>query len=341
MLRHARGLWGAWWWAPALPWVGYAAGLAAAGRARWEHGVVAVIAVTVAYTSPATRRFFLHALPFFMLFLLYDSMRYFRDVGLSPERVLSCGLRDAELSLFGVRAGGAVLTPNQALRRLQGPALDLLCAAPYGAYIAVMVGQWVYLFFRDVEASRRMAWIAFGTHVLGFATYHLLPAAPPWYVEQRGCAIDLAAQPYPAGLLRVDALLGIHYFHDLYSRGSSVFGALPSLHVTYPFFGLLATFRRARAPSRAAQIAYAALMMFAAVYLNHHWVIDGLLGLAYVAAVAVVVRRCLPEARLEAQPAGARRPLAETSGSQRTSGAPSSADAHRLQTKSASLRRFR
>jgi hypothetical protein len=290
MLGHVRGLWGPWWWVPALPWVGYAAGLSALGLARWEHVAVAGLAAGPVYTSSATRRFFLNALPFFLLFLLYDSMRYWVGGRLSAQGVLGCRLRDAELLVFGVRAGGELLTPNQLLGKLQHPAVDLLCAIPYGGYLGAMVGLWIYLFFRDPGAARRMAWIAFGTHLLGFATYALVPAAPPWYVDLHGCGIDLGAPTSPAGLTRVDAMLGITFFHDLYGRGATVFGALPSLHVTYPFYGLLATWgRRASVWSRAVQGGYAALMLFAAIYLNHHWLLDALLGLAYVFIAAAAV----------------------------------------------------
>jgi membrane-associated phospholipid phosphatase len=108
--------------------------------------------------------------------------------------------------------------------------------------------------------------------------------------------VDLATRSNPAGLLRVDAMLGTTYFRDLYTRGATVFGALPSLHAAYPFFGLLATFRRAGPASRAIQIAYAFWMAFAAVYLNHHWLIDVLLGIVYAGIAAFVVGRLLPEA---------------------------------------------
>jgi hypothetical protein len=295
MLQHARGLWGPIWWLPPLPWIAYAGVLAAAGLVRWDHLVVALVVAAAAYTSAGTRSFFLSALPLLLMFLLYDSLRYWYGIGLHSSSVLSCEVRGAELALFGVRVDGAgLLTPNDLLARLRHPALDLLCAVPYGAYLFVLGGHFIYLFFTDRPAARRFAWIALGTHLLGFATYRLLPAAPPWYVELHGCAVDLATQNHPAGLARVDAMLGTTYFRDLYSRGATVFGALPSLHAAYPFFGLLATFRRAGPWSRAIQIAYAALMAFAAVYLNHHWLLDVLLGIAYAWIAAFVVGRLLP-----------------------------------------------
>jgi membrane-associated phospholipid phosphatase len=241
------------------------------------------------------RRLFLGALPILVLLPLYDSLRFVVPLGLSPDRVLGCSMDRAERLLFGVHAGGAVLTPNEWLAaRLACPALDLLCAVPYGAYLPVMVGQFLYLLARRPADARRFGWLSLGTHLLGFMTYALLPAAPPWYVHAHGCAIDLATRSSPAALARVDAMLGISYFHDLYGKGVVVFGALPSLHVTYPLYGLLVMFRGARWPSRLVLIAYAALMPFAAVYLGHHYVIDVLLGVAYTLVVFAVVARALP-----------------------------------------------
>ena len=57
------------------------------------------------------------------------------------------------------------------------------------------------------------------------------PAEPP---TGDGPA-DLAALPSPAGTARFDALLGIHYFASFYARNTNVFGAMPSLHASYPF----------------------------------------------------------------------------------------------------------
>ncbi|AUX32710.1 uncharacterized protein SOCE836_048560 [Sorangium cellulosum] len=341
MLRRARARWGPRFWLPSLPWLAYVALLAPRGAARWDHLAVAALAAASVCAGERSRRFFLNALPFFLLFLAYDGMKQL-DGGLAaPDHVLGCELRAAELALFGVEIGGRRLTPGELLARLERPALDLLCALPYGGYVLVMVGHWLHLYRSEALAARRFAWLAFATHLFGLATYRLLPAAPPWYVEAHGCAIDPAAHSSPAALARVDAMLGITYFRDLYSRGATVYGALPSLHVTYPLYGLLATFRRASAPSLALQLAYAALMLFAALYLAHHWLIDALLGYAYVALAWALVLRAFPDRGGSDQAGCALPPLAETSGSQRISGVPRSADAQRLQTKSASLRRFR
>ena len=117
-----------------------------------------------------------------------------------------------------------------------------------------------------------------------------VPAAPPWYLRAHGCAIDLSAAPSPAALARVDSLLGITYFHRFYSRASSVFGALPSMHCAFPLIGLLTAWRAAGWKTRPIHIVYTLVMAAAAVYLDHHWVIDVLAGWL-VAVVSVWAAR--------------------------------------------------
>lgn len=284
-----------WRWAP-LPWVGYAVAVSFAGHMRFEHAIFAGVVILLCYRSEATRRFFVAAAPLLVLFLLYDSMRYWEHVGLTPARVLGCGLHDAELTAFGVPYRGQLITLNELFAIHHAPSVDLIAALPYGTYLFAMAGIWIVLYKVDLTAARRFAWLALGTHVLGFITYHAMPAAPPWYVAARGCAIDLNTKPYAgAALERVDAMLHTNYFQGLYSRGSAVFGALPSLHAAYPFFGLLATAGRVKRRWTVILAAYALLMAFAAVYLDHHYVIDVLLGVAYVLIVFAIVRRVVGE----------------------------------------------
>jgi hypothetical protein len=286
-------------WLGALPAVTYAIALAASGHLRWEHVAVATAATILAVANDKTRQLFAHALPFLILFLLYDSMRYWGASAASHGPVLACSLRRVELAVFGIPYGGQRITPSDFFSLHHHPVVDVLCAIPYGAYLPVMVAQFIYLYVRDRAASRTFAYFALVTHVLGFATYQLLPAAPPWYVREHGCGIDLMTANSPAALARVDALFNTSYYHDLYRRGSVVFGALPSLHVCYPLYGLFATYRRASPMSRALQIGYAIVMPFAAIYLDHHWVLDVALGLVYALIGFAVVRALLPAEEAE------------------------------------------
>jgi membrane-associated phospholipid phosphatase len=116
----------------------------------------------------------------------------------------------------------------------------------------------------------------------------LVPAAPPWYVRAHGCVIDLSVAPSPAGLARVDALLGTSYFATFYSRAASVFGAMPSMHNAYPLLGLLTAWRRITWQTKPIHIIYFLLMFVASLYLDHHWIVDAVAGWV-IAVVAVSV----------------------------------------------------
>ena len=138
---------------------------------------------------------------------------------------------------------------------------------------------------------KRFAWGFFLLNVIGFATYHLVPAAPHWYFHAHGCAVDLATAPNAGPVLaRVDALLGVPYFAGMYEKGSSVFGALPSLHCAYPLLVAIEGWRAFGPRLRAAAVAYYLARIFSAVYRDHHWILDALLGSAYAVAVAGAIR---------------------------------------------------
>jgi hypothetical protein len=65
---------------------------------------------------------------------------------------------------------------------------------------------------------------------------------------------------------------------------------MPSLHVAYPLLVLLEGWSLMRYPWRFATVFFFLLMCFAAVYLDHHWVLDELAGIAYCLGVFAVAR---------------------------------------------------
>jgi membrane-associated phospholipid phosphatase len=276
-------------WIAAVPFVLWPAWLLSRGEVRWELITVMVLVPALAFTR---RRLFAGLLPVALVALLYDSMRFVKNVGLSPERVHLCDLRSAEIALFGVSVGGARDgTLHDLIQAHPAPALDALCAVPYGTYIYAVLGAALFLYRRDFHRLQRFTWTFLLLNVAGFVTYHLYPAAPPWYFHAHGCVVDLAAKASAGpNLARVDALLGVGYFRGFYGRSNDIFGAVPSLHVAYPALLALETWPYLTLPLRAVAVAYAALMCVAAVYLDHHWVIDVVVGLAYTAACVALVR---------------------------------------------------
>jgi inositol phosphorylceramide synthase catalytic subunit len=299
-LRHLRALWPGWSACTPLPFLIHATWAACRGAFHWENAVVLGTVVGLFVTGPRTKKLFLGAYPLGLVGVLYDTMRLVKNVGVSPERVHLCDLRSAEMALFGVRMNGERVTLHDWFIAHPSAPLDAVCAVPYATFLFVCVGLAVWLYFRDYSRMVRFGWCFLALNVAGFVTYHLYPAAPPWYYHSHGYAIDLAAgaSEGPA-LARVDARLGIPYFAGMYGRSSDVFGAMPSLHAAYALLVVLEGWPVLVPTLRVASVAFFLLMCVSAVYLDHHWVLDVVAGCAYAASV-VVTARALSRARMEA-----------------------------------------
>jgi hypothetical protein len=289
--RHARSLWPRYTLAPILPFWLWAAFSAGRGVLRWDHVALAALTALLAYGSAKTKRLFLGLLPIGLVGLFYDAMRFVKNVGLSERNVHLCDLRAMELDWFGIGDGPARVTVHDWLQAHAATWLDVVCAVPYGAFLWVVLGYALFLFFTDFAAQQRFTWGFFLLNLAGFATYHIYPAAPPWYFHQHGCVVDLnAAASAGPNLMRVDALLRVHYFESLYGRASDVFGAVPSLHVAYPLLMTLEGWRRHRTVGRTLLVAFYAYMCFSAVYLDHHWIIDIIVGSIYALFAFISLR---------------------------------------------------
>jgi hypothetical protein len=295
LVDHIGRLWPRGGWLLPLPFVAWSASRLAVGEVRWEQVALMIVMPSLAWTSQRTRRLFVAVLPLAMLGLTYDLMRYAERLGVTASRVHVCDLRDVDAGLFG-RPGWTVHDWFQAHPNAW---LDRFCAVPYGTFLFVTVGFALVLYVRaPVAAVMRFGWTFFAASLLGFVTYHLYPAAPPWYFHAHGCQVDLATHASEGpGLERVDAWLGVPFFHGMYGRASDVFGCVPSLHVAYPLLIVIEGWRWLRWPSRLATVFFAAWMSFAAVYLDHHWIVDVVLGWLYCvvaySGVSVLVAHAL------------------------------------------------
>jgi membrane-associated phospholipid phosphatase len=225
--------------------------------------------------------------PMILTGVIFDSMRYYYWPGVDG-RVHVAEPYFFEKAWFGV--GDRTL--NEVFLEHHWAALDLACGVAYLAFAAVHVGLAMLLFFRGrVDAARTFCWSFLLVNVMGFATYFIYPAAPPWWVTAHGLgATPVRVLPAPAATVRFDALLGIHLFQNVYENGIDVFGSYPSLHVSYPFLSMVLAFRYpelrwARVPAAL----FFLLTCLAAVYLQHHYVTDVVLGIVYAAVALAAV----------------------------------------------------
>ena len=294
--RHMRALWPRWTLLPPLPFLSYFCVVAWRGEVRAEHVLLCLVVIGLAYTNAASKKLCVGSYPMGLVGLLYDAMKPLRNVGLTPERVHLCDLRAAELALFGVTSGGERMTLQDWFLTHHAAIADVYFAIPYGLYIFAALGFAIYLYRRDFPSLQRFAWGFFVLNIGGFITYHLYPAAPPWYFHAHGCVVDLTAVPNEGvALARVDRLFDMHYFEGMYRRSSDTFGAMPSLHVAYPLIIMLFGYRVLGRVGRALAALFCVTMTCAAVYLDHHWVLDVVAGLTYgvcvYAAFAVLAPR--------------------------------------------------
>jgi membrane-associated phospholipid phosphatase len=272
-------------WPPALGLL-YIAAVALMGGLRSDHVLIGLLGFLDLYNEKS-RLFLKLFLPFVLTGVIFDSMRYFYWQGIAG-RVHVAEPYLLERAWFGV--GGRTL--NEIFLEHHWDALDLACGFAYLVYVAEYILLAVVLFFRGrLDAAVTFARCFLLVNVMGFATYFVYPAAPPWYVTQYGLGpARMDVRPAAAAAQRFDALLGTHFFDSMYGRGVDVFGAIPSLHVAYPLIAVLLSFRVlelrwACGPT----VLFFLLMCLSAVYLQHHYVIDVVLGIVYALVALAAV----------------------------------------------------
>jgi hypothetical protein len=290
VVRHVRQLWpGPGVWLP-VPFVLWSVACLVQGERRWELLLFAIGMPLLAYTNANTKRLFAGIFPMALLALVYDAMRFVQYVGITPERVHVCDLRELDMQIASVTLNGTRASLHDYFQAHASEALDLICAIPYGTFLIVTVAFAVVLYLCDYARLQRFAWTFFLVNIAGFVTYHVYPAAPPWYYHLHGCSVDLATRASEGpNLARVDRWLGVSYFAGFYGRSNDVFGAVPSLHIGYPLLIAIYAWPMTRVLGRTLALGFFAWMCFAAVYLDHHWVVDVILGVIYT----VVVEMCL------------------------------------------------
>ena len=111
-------------------------------------------------------------------------------------------------------------------------------------------------------------------NLIGVAIQLLFPCSPPWYENMYGLApANYSIHGSPAGLARIDKLLGIPMYTPGFTGSPMVFGAFPSLHAgsaTIEALFMSHVFPRLRPVF----IAYTLWLWWATMYLSHHYAVD-------------------------------------------------------------------
>ncbi len=284
---------------PPLVGLGYIAAIWMLGGLRPDHVMIGLLGCLDLYNEKSRallRDFF----PCILTGVVYDSMRYFYWQGIAGHVHVE-GPYNFDKALFGF--GGKTLNEQFAIHHWAWA--DLAAGFGYLTFAAEFLLIAFFLFVRGRhETVQQMAWCFFLVNLLGFITYFVFPVAPPWYVAQYGLGpARMDVHPDPGAAHRFDVLLGTHLFDQMYGRGVDVYGAYPSLHVAYPLMAVLFSFgERSLRWFRAPAIAFLGLLAFAAVYLQHHYVTDELLGWSFTLIVFFAIRQWSASRASAAQP---------------------------------------
>ena len=164
---------------------------------------------------------------------------------------------------------------------------DALASCVYFSHFvaAPVIAGVLWLRSRDVWLKFIRRWLAL--IVLGLATYFIYPAAPPWWAARDGLIPEIARIS-----TRGWKAFGLHGAGNLLSKAqelSNPIAAMPSLHSAFALFVAAFLFLRVRARWRPLLALYPLAMVLTLVYSGEHWVIDAVVGYAYVAIVFAVV----------------------------------------------------
>jgi hypothetical protein len=250
--------------------------------------VLALLVLSTANLGGWVRGVVLEWLPLALVLAAYDLLR-----GNADGLLFSPWYRpqlEADAFLFG----GNVPTVWLQDRLWHGSAdLRWYDYASWGVYVSYFVVTYLlagllWLFAR--ARFRRYVGCVALLAGMGFATFALFPAAPPWLAGREGVLESTTRLIGPI----TGHIPFIHFsFEGLYERGSEYanpVAAVPSLHAAYTLLFTVFLWD-ARRWARPLLAAYPPAMAFALVYTAEHYVVDILLGWAYTLVAIWAVSR--------------------------------------------------
>jgi membrane-associated phospholipid phosphatase len=239
------------------------------------------------YLSSFTRKFITGFSIFIIFWIIFDYLKAFPNYNYNTVHIQD--LYNWEKKWFGFGSDGTLVTPNEFWLKNSTPFLDIICGLFYLMWVPVPIAFSILLFLKNRKIEFLYFLLTFLlVNVLGFIVYYVYPAAPPWYIQQYGFDFLRDTPSNAAQLVKFDEYFNIPIFQTLYGKGSNVFAAMPSLHSAYP---LIVFYYGMKIKVGKINIFFAIVVIgiwFAAVYTNHHYVLDVLAGII-TAALGIVL----------------------------------------------------
>jgi PAP2 superfamily len=224
-------------------------------------------------------------LPIALLLVLYNVSRGYADTLFAPHVT---PLIDADRAMFGGQVPTSWLQEHL-YRPGRVQWWEVAVSLVYFSHFLTVPTVAVVLWLRDRAQWGRYMRRWFTLSLAGLVTYFLYPAAPPWW----------AARPEHGSLIRATRIstngwdaIGLHgagnTLNALQVEASNPVAAMPSLHTAYALMAVAFFLPAVRRRWWPLLLAYPLAMTFTLVYSGEHYVIDVLVGWAYVGATFLV-----------------------------------------------------
>jgi PAP2 superfamily len=274
-------------WAAALVTVVWRDGLPLSRDRLLMWILLGLLAFSLTNVRGWARSVVLEWLPFAVILWAYDLLR-----GQADGLVFSAHVRPqlrAEQFLFGVTAPTVTLQEHLWKGFFEIHWYDYVTWLVYVSYFLATYVVAAILWFFARDRFRRYVVMVSLIAMMGFATYALFPAAPPWMASQFG---DLAPTTRLVGV--VWSHIPIGNFNSLFEKGeaySNEVAAVPSLHGAYTLLVTLILWPLAPRWARVLLALYPVAMAFALVYTAEHYFVDILIGWIYTLVAYWAVTR--------------------------------------------------
>lgn len=262
--------------------------------------VLGLLAFSLTNVRGWVRGVVLEWLPFALILSAYDLMRGQADTLLFSAHVWP-QIRADEILFLGT-------VPTVWLQRHLWQGSESLAWYDYGAclvyasyFVATyLVAALLWVFARGL--FRRFVAMVSLLALMGFATYALFPAAPPWLASESG---QLDATTRSIGVIWSEIpMMHVNGLFEEGSQYSNPVAAVPSLHAAHTMLITLFLWRLAPRWGRFLLAAYPWAMAFALVYTAEHYVVDILLGWLYALSAFWAINRLAQRSSALREPLG-------------------------------------
>lgn len=244
---------------------------------REDHTFILGFVSSLLLLHKYTYRAVLVLIGFLLWLIIYDAIPAVPNYTVNPVHIIEP--YNLELWLFGIEDNGTRVIPSVWFATRTTDLLSLIAGFSYILWMPLPMLYTGYLFFNDKKDAVNFSLVFFLTCFIGIIGYYLYPAAPPWYYINYGAATDFTISGSEGLLSEFDRIVGSPVFNGIYAKGSNVFCAIPSLHCAYPMLCLLFAFMRRNKVEKIVFFLWAMGTWFAAVYSQHHYIIDVIFGL--------------------------------------------------------------